>query len=231
MKEFTIDLDIADSIIWNYFSYIFAYIFNEFKEFNIDSKKCMSLENLINKIFEMGIYKNIQLKKKIKVNFKNKCKTPIKIIESLLSIREKIEKHYKTKVKSFQLLNRIQSILKEAEKKKVTVRNPNIWGSKVWKMLHLVSCSNKTLTRKQLESIFLLIFENLPCSICYHHTQNYLQEKQLQTVPSKSQFVYYIIDFRNFVSMNHASSDPEKRKQKKKVNLNFVKKNLSLKNN
>lgn len=226
-----IDIEIVDSVIWTYFAYICAFIKFKYEGEEINKKEKMQFENLfisvlsISKTCCRSYYKVISLYlKKHKMNL-NTSKNIIKYFSKLRKVLEREVSVCKkrtvvVKLKSFNIEKKINNIVDLAKKQNVTVRNPSIWGDKVWNLLHLMSFLEAKMTSHQLRSNTLQIIANLPCTICKNHTFDFLKEHNFGDL-EKEHYKFYFIQFRNYVKMNHSDSI-----RKHKVTLEGINKQL-----
>lgn len=83
--------------------------------------------------------------------------------------------------------------------------NPEIWGSTLWKYLHLLSISYiDNLSKKEKDSYKLFLIslgKTLPCNICSKHYLEYMNDKTIdKCLQNKISFIKTIWDLHNQVN-------------------------------
>lgn len=123
-------------------------------------------------------------------------------IKNLRKSIEKDDSYFHFDIDIFKLY--IQAKITEKaklEKKKITWKNPSLWGPPLWLYLHLLTftCSTKDreIAYENHIPILKLILENLPCKKCCNESKMYLKKQNIKIFPLE----IYFIDFHNSVNI------------------------------
>lgn len=89
------------------------------------------------------------------------------------------------------------------------------WGPMKWKELHLRALAYINLTRKDDGLVvtsaetkwFNAFVESIPCPLCQHHFQSYLQQNPLPEEMTRPQYFRWTVDAHNYV--NRSLRKPE----------------------
>lgn len=121
------------------------------------------------------------------------------LFQEIKSLRQEIEKDEQYFHFDFDIMINIinQKIKKKAkkEKRKITWKNPDLWGPFLWIYLHLwtLTCPKN----KNISHSLKIIFENLPCKKCCHESKVYLKKNKINDM---NQVDIYLVEFHNSVN-------------------------------
>ena len=80
---------------------------------------------------------------------------------------------------NYNLQSKQIELKKTITTKKITAKNPLVWGRKTWLLLHLISM-NKKINNERKQVAFYKIIDSMPCAICRNHSKLYIKNHPLQ---------------------------------------------------
>lgn len=112
----------------------------------------------------------------------------------LLSYMTKFRSFLVSKNKNlmYDFEKQMNDIKKIALKRKITLKNPTLWGNTTWLLLHLICLDVSNVSSKEL--LIETILHSLPCRICKNHAIQYITNYPLQTNQD-------MMDFHNDVNV------------------------------
>ena len=192
-------MKVWDYLLWNYFCY-------KILLFRNNKKKKLEMYNLVNEFLKNINDKNYKncFKKFWKENDFMSINTKKQLIQFMQSLRKCLLKNVSGLV--FPFSETLQEIQKQAKERKITYKNPSLWGKNTWLLLHVI-CLDKKCKKKKL--LLTMILNSLPCDICRKHALEYVS-----TNPIRANHDYFF-DFHNFV--NHRLKKPKSSCPKKAI--------------
>jgi hypothetical protein len=188
----TFSIILWDYLIWNFLTYkILLYQKNNEKQRELFQLVKDLLENINDKKYKECFRKYWKEKTVTMV-----IKTKKEMLEDTKIRRKCLVNNMK--YLQFDFEKKIKDIQKTKNSKKITFKNPELWGKTTWLLLHMICLDEKC---KKKTFLISTVLNSLPCSICRKHAKEYTTENPIKPTH------LYLFSFHN---------DVNKRLQKKK---------------